>query len=322
MKKHAIVIAFGLMTLAACLSQQPAWRTEHHDSFIVPPNAKNVEYTTKTIQASQGPVEQEELTYTVAEPYPAPKFIDHLQKDLQEKGWTPDTQTGTNLGVWEKPPLDRSQPFECLWLMPWRSSKWESVSYWLQYKSAQDPQLKILHVHAYFGAASTPPPQSPPAPATPDASRLRQRMYGLGFLSLYLLVLAGLVRLLTLAKVRSAVFYAGDGAWLTWTNLVLMSPSFLFLLSVGGIIVAAVGPADGNVARDAALTAAVMEWAFIAFCAIAGLVASPIVLILTVSILYTQSIPKNVKIGQAVLGLLSLSFWVCTICFSGPLIRW
>jgi len=61
---------------------------------------------------------------------------------------------------------------------------------------------------------------------------------------------------------------------------------------------------------------------FVVFCAVAGLVASPIVLILTVSILYAQSIPKNVKIGHAVLGLLSLSFWVCTICFSGPLIRW
>jgi len=321
MNKHAMLIALGLVTSAVCLSQPKGWRTEHHDAFNVPPNAKNVEYTSKTIQGVDGPRQQEELTYTVAEPYPAPKFIDHLQKDLQQKEWTPDTQTGSNWGVWEKPPLDRSRPFECLWLMQWRSSKWEGVSYWLQYKSAQDPQLKILHVHAYFSAAPTPRQPSPP-PATPEVSRLRQRMYGLGFLSLYLLFLAGLVRLLTLRKVRSAVFYAGDGAWLTWTNLVLMSPSFLFLLSVGGIIVSAVGPADGNVARDAALTAAVMEWAFIAFCAVAGLVASPIVLILTVSILYTQSIPKNVKIGHAVLGLLSLSFWVCTICFSGPLIRW
>jgi hypothetical protein len=148
-------------------------------------------------------------------------------------------------------------------------------------------------------------------------------MFGLGFFFLYLLVLIAIVRFLALTKVRSAVFYDGAGDWLTWMNLVLIAPAFVFLLSISGILVAAVLPADGNIARDGALAVAVLGWVFLAFCSMAAYVAGPIVLALTASILYAESIPKNVKIGHAVVGLVSLSFWVvCIVYFSGPLIRW
>jgi hypothetical protein len=320
MTKHAIAIAFGLTLSAVCLPQQTSWKAEPHDSLLVAPEAKGVEYMTYTgMDDDGGSEERADLHYVVKEPYPASKFIDRLQKDLQLKGWRPIP----TLSEFSKPPDNPRGFYECGWTQQWRNSDNEFVLYMLRYKSGEDSTLGTLNVHAIFSAAHIPPKQSPSVSAKPVRSRLRERMYGLGFLCLYLLVLIALIRFLTFPKVRSAVFYDGAGAWLAWTNLVLIAPAFVFLLSIGGMVLAAMLPTDGNAARDGALVVAVLGWLFLAFCARAAYVAGPIVLVLTASILYAESIPKNVKIGHAVLGLLSLSFWVvCIAYFSGPLIRW
>jgi hypothetical protein len=80
-KKHVIVIAFGLILSTGCLSQQPGWKTEHHDTMVVPPCAADVTFTERGYQ--------DELTYTVEEPYPAPKFVHDLCEQLRLRAWEP-----------------------------------------------------------------------------------------------------------------------------------------------------------------------------------------------------------------------------------------
>lgn len=325
MKKLALLIALCLMFSATCLSQTHAWRTEHHDFFLVAPTAKDVKYTATTVVGAAGPREEEELTYTVEEPYPASKFIDHLQKDLQLKGWRPDTDSGVNLGVWEKPPLDRSRPYECLWIMPWKSSRHESVSYWLQYRSAKDQHLRILHVHAYFTPVSLPPERSPSVDAKPGPSSVYDRILRLGLLLLYFIVLIATIWTLAFTRVRAAVFYGGPTAWLTWVNLFFFfAPVILSFLAIGGIVIASVGPAIKDVpAMGAAALGIVGIWLLILLFSKAGYVAVPIVLLVTARILFSEDIPRNVKIAHAVLGLLSLGFFVaCIAGASRQLIRW
>jgi hypothetical protein len=160
--------------------------------------------------------------------------------------------------------------------------------------------------------------------AKPSPPILSDRVYRLGFFFLYLLALIVIVWLLTLGKVRSAVFYSGPGAWPTWINLGLFIPVVLSFLSIGGIILAALGPAiKDNPAEGAAAIAVVVIWLILWLFSMAGYVAAPIVILLMVKILVAKTVPRNVKIGHAVLGLLSLRFFgACIIGYSGPLIRW
>jgi hypothetical protein len=107
-------------------------------------------------------------------------------------------------------------------------------------------------------------------------------VYRLGFFFLYFLALIVTVWLLTLAKVRSAVFYSGPGAWLTWINLGLFAPVVLSFLSIGGILLEGLGPAiKDNPAEGAAAIAVVVIWMILWLFSMAGYVAGPIVILLT-----------------------------------------
>lgn len=324
MKKHAILIAFGLMISAQCLSQQAGWKTEHHDTMVVPPNATDVSFRERGFQ--------DELTYTVDEPYPAQNFVDGLCEQMRLKGWHPGVEDVCTKPEWEKVPPWQKVPSPSA--VKYRVSVWfgksdddhpngETASYDLEYRIADDERHPhTLHVDVW-AIHSEPAPLPRIAPAKPSPPILSKSMIRFVSLFLYLLVLVGIVRLLTLTRVRSALFFAGEGATLTTTNLVLTAPSFLVLLSIGVMLLVAVFSADENFARDGVLGIAVLGWVFLAFCAVVAVVASPIVIILTVAILYSDTFPRNVKIGHAVLGLLSLSFWVvCIACFSGPLMHW
>lgn len=142
MKKHAIVIAFGLMISAACLSQQPGWKTEHHDTMVVPPNAADVTFTERDFQ--------DELTYTVDEPYPAQKFVD----DLCEQ--TTTERLGAQWGRWlcqdivDKGTPPTSVKYRLLLaLEKWNNDDldWEAASYDLEYKTVEDEHhAHTLHV--------------------------------------------------------------------------------------------------------------------------------------------------------------------------------
>jgi hypothetical protein len=156
--KRAFVIGFGvLLWTASSLPQKPTWGIEHRDSFLVAPKAKNVTYKVSTYITLGGPSEQDDMTYTVEEPYPASGFIHHLNDDLKLRGWTPDNCQNCEEKWVEQPERPRS---EYLWIAGWHNGNNDSIHYWLEYKNAKNEHyLRTLHVLAEFGAAG--PPQSP-----------------------------------------------------------------------------------------------------------------------------------------------------------------
>ena len=320
--KCVFAIAFGVLLWTTSLSQKPIWRTEHRDSLLVAPKAKDVTYKATTVMRSYGSEEQDELTYTVEVPYPASDFLDHLYEDLQKKGWTPDTRRD-KLDNWIKPPADSRNPYVCAWIMQWQNANNEFVSYQLEYRSATDKHLRTLYVHAYAAVRPPPKPSAPPVYPNPRPT-LRDRLVASGALLIYILLLVGSFTFLTRPNVRSAVFYGGPSAWITWINLLIFAPIIPPVLSLGEILLAAILPPGWNaVSADAFLVVAIWSWIVLASFSKIGYVACAIVLFVTARILLAESLPKKVKIAHALLGFLSLSFFVvCIVYFSEPLIRW
>ncbi len=81
MKKHAVVIGFGVLLTVACFAQQASWKTEHYDSLLGAPNATEVNY----VESENG---LHEVTYIVEQPYPASDVLGFICEDLKQKGWT------------------------------------------------------------------------------------------------------------------------------------------------------------------------------------------------------------------------------------------
>jgi hypothetical protein len=318
MKKQAFVIAFGLMISATCLSQKPGWKTEHHDTMVVPPAAADVTFTERG--------HQDELNYTVQEPYPAQEFIDELCEQLRLKGWEPSGEGGCAKPNWIKvpPPSIVKYRADLTW------AKWddahpngEGLGYSLLYMTAENEHHpRTLQVDTWaLHVEPAPPPKT--APGKPRRPILSDRMSIVALLLLYVSVLATIVWLLVFSKVRSALFYSGPSAWRTWINLVCFAPAVAPLLGIGVFLISGALPAKENAEGQAALVIFIYVWLILSFFSVVGAAASPLVVIFTGTIIFAENIPRNVKIGHAVLGLLSLSFWVvCIVSFRGPLIRW
>ena len=324
-KKRLIVIAFGLTLSNACLSQQQDWKTEHHETMVVPPYATDITFRERGYQ--------DELTYTVEESYPASKFVHDLCEQLRLKGWEssegwpPSGKSVCEKPEWTKVPAPSSVKYRLD--LPFHKSdddhpNGEATGYDLEYRTeGNEHHARTLRVDTWAIHSEVAPPQMIPS-AKPSPRILSDRVYRIGFFFLYLLALIVIVWLLTLGKVRSAVFYSGPGAWLTWINLGLFAPVVLSFLSIGGILVAALGPAiNDNPAEGAAAIAVLVIWLILWLFSITGYVAGPVVVLLVAKILFANTLPRNVKIGHALLGLLSLSFFgACILGYSGPLIRW
>lgn len=316
MKKRAFVVGFGLIVAAAALSQQPAWKIEHHDTMLVPPKAAHVTFIEKGTQ--------DELTYTVDELYPAAEFLHGLCEELRVRSWTPSGHGGCPNPEWMKIPTPSRDQYELVLVWnKWENNNWEHVSYDLKYTNAKNEHyLRTLHVDTYARNSPAVAPQ-PTLIANPGPAGVLDRLLRLGLILLYLFLLIATVLLLAFAKLRTAVFYGGPSAWLTGINLVLFGPVLVSFLSLGGVMASAVWPAREDIPGSGVLLAAVGLWLILAACSRIGYVAIPIVLLLTPGILFAKGIPQNVKIAHGVLAFLTLSFFVvCIAFFSGPLIRW
>jgi hypothetical protein len=314
--KRAFAMGLILSLWTTCfLAQKPAWKTDHRDSLLVPPGARNVTFKAAAVTRWDGPGENDELTYTLDEPFPAKEFLDHLCNDLQLKGWSPLSRPDPN--HWIRIPADAYARYQSrdgfTWMTEWQNNANQSVTYWLNYKMSADPNhLRILYVKADFSAGPPPPPPKPPPVYANSGTPVKTRIMAGGLLILYVLVLVGIYFLFARLNAGSAVFYGGPNAWLTWMNLALFAPFVPAFLAVGEILLSLAIPMAQKVAGLFSGGGMLTLLMLILFSKV-GYAACAIVLLFMVSILFAKRIPRRVKIAHLVLGLLSLSYFVVSI---------
>lgn len=318
MKKRVVVVGLALIVLAAALTPQPTWKTEHHDTMLIPPKAAHISFLQKG--------DSDELTYTVEEPYPASKFLQALCEQLRLRHWAASGQGGCPNPKWMAiPPQSRDQYVLTLVWDRWdnENETWEYLSYELKYPEAKNEHyLRTLHVDTY--APHNPPiAHRPPVNPSPVPSEAYNRLLMFGLLAIYLILMGTAVWLIGFTRFRPAVFYSGPSAWLTGINLVFFGPALVAFFSLGEILMAAAWPAQERIPGSGALVAAVGLWVVLAVCSKIGYAAAAMVLVPAGGILLSKRIPRNVKVVHALVGFLNLSFFViCIVFFSGPLIRW
>ncbi len=142
MKKRVVVIAFGVLLTIACFAQGAPWKTEHHDFFLVAPDAAEVKY-------AQWPNGTDHLTYTVEEPYPAKDVLAYIGEEVQRKHWKP---------LYSRSDWTEFRDGSLRLTAFWVNEKHDGVAYELQYTaSKQEHHLRTLHVYASYGAANLKP---------------------------------------------------------------------------------------------------------------------------------------------------------------------
>lgn len=158
---NRFAVGMVLIALAAfnVLAQPTSWRTEHRDSLLVAPFATDVQY-------KGGPgFPEEEITYTVEDPYPATDVLAFIHEDLKQKNWKPladypglknaptsEVNGWTRFGFLDDHKGD--PPAEYQWVGLWENEKHERVGYVLRYtNSKEEHYLRTLHVQAAFLSA-------------------------------------------------------------------------------------------------------------------------------------------------------------------------
>jgi hypothetical protein len=319
MKKYAVVIGFGVLTVA-CFAQQGSWKTEHYDSLLVAPNATEVNY----IEWQSG---LHQVTYIVEEPYPASDVLSFICEDLKQKGWTPKPGC-SDRNLWMKMgPYGPGNPgAQYRWMSAWENENNEQVQYMLDYTDSKtDHYLRTLHVQAYTNSLSPQERsarsarlQAELAKAETEEKVNRQVLrYKYGVAILVYLVVLGTPLILLFTKSRSTVFYRGRYAWLTSINLLLFGTLATPLLWVGGTQISAVLGKEGMLVTAVAGAVVMMMFARV------GYIACAIVLLLAMGILSAKKIPRTVRIVHCALSLATFGFFsLCIHFFSGPLIHW
>jgi hypothetical protein len=107
----------------------------------------------------------EELSYSVEEPYPATDLLAFIGEDLKRKNWKPlpyylgqPHTPSSHVNGWIRFGIDGTggpRP-EYRWMAWWEDENHDTVGYWLQYtNSKQEHYLRTLHVVASYMPAKT-----------------------------------------------------------------------------------------------------------------------------------------------------------------------
>jgi hypothetical protein len=314
MTKRAAVMGFGvfvLLTLASLAQpQQGSWRTEHHDSLLVAPNATEVKYVyVKDSDWSQ-------VTYIVEEPYPAVDVLHFISEDLKQKGWKP--QYGpVDVNQW----TDHATQY--LWAATWINENYDTVGYMLYYMrdkgDRDDHHLHTLHVEANYvdgiairqRIARLKAEDARVATQEKFHSQVVRYRYGVAIVA-YLAVL-GTPLILVFRKSHFTVFYSGPYAWLTRINLLLFGTLTTPLLWFGAALI------SGVAGKELSLLTIVVGWVVTAMFAKVGYLVCGVVFLVAMGILRAEKIPKMVKIVHCALAAATLVFFaLCIRFFSEP----
>jgi len=313
MIRSATLMGLCGMFCLGSFSQQISWRTEVQECLLVPSNATGLEH------AQWGPRGPFQLTYDIPIRYPAKSVTQFLCEDLQKNGWQAQTGCSEPATWWVtniKTPT-KSYP-QYRWQGNFTNEKNDTATYLLDYTYAKDQDyLKTVHVNASCSLhpVEIPVRQQPESRSLVDKIDAKTLRFVLTFF--FFLLLFAVPPLILFTRARSAVFYSGPNAWLTYLNLFFFSPVVMTFLCFG---IALVGSLLGSEqALLAALGGALNMMAF----ATIGYFAGALLLVLAARILFVKELPGAVRITHLALNLATLCFIAVSIrFFSGPLIRW
>jgi hypothetical protein len=166
MKRYAVVIGFGAVIAASCFAQQASWKTEHHDSLLVAPDATGVQYTA-------WPGGPDELTYSVKESYPATRLRKSLCDDLKQKGWRAKLGCSDADKWWKTPFIDHgTSRANYRWQITLVNENDDVVTYLFDYSASNGANyLQMLHVQAVYAVARARPKQELSSPSKAELTR-------------------------------------------------------------------------------------------------------------------------------------------------------